>query len=365
MIGTNNFTGTCKLATLLIFFLLVLSPFISKANVTTPIGLPPIQQYPDEVLVEIGRRIFFDTRFSVDGRVSCASCHQIDRFFQNGETTSTGAVNQTGTRNVPSLLNVAYLNALFWDGRSPNLELQARSPLLNPVEHGLAAEADVLKILRTDPYYASQLSNVFKISVNELTIAHVSRVIANYERTFLSGNSYFDRYLYFGDKNAMPSSAIRGFNLFTGRAGCASCHTVGDTHALFTDQQFEPSPIRLPDSVAENLGKLTERVIDAKSRTETNTLDNLIATDKEIASLGRFVTTLNPADIGKFKVPSLRNVAMTAPYMHDGSVDTLAEAIELELYGRDGYIKYPIILTTEEREDLLDFLKALTGPESK
>jgi cytochrome c peroxidase len=149
-------------------------------------------------------------------------------------------------------------------------------------------------------------------------------------------------------------------NLFRGRANCGSCHTLGETFSLFTDQSFHLAARGVAAKVSASLPTLAQRVVAARDARDNPDLDELIATETEIAALGRFLVTLDPADIGKFKTPSLRNVADTAPYMHDGGVATLEEAVELELYSR-GAVTYPIILTRSEKADLIEFLKSMSG----
>lgn len=188
----------------------------------------------------------------------------------------------------------------------------------------------------------------------------VGAALVAYEQTLLSAGSPFDRYYYAKDTSALNAGAVRGFELFRGRANCNSCHPIGERWSLFTDQTFHVATRGLPAAVSDDLPSLAQRVVTAKSSGGLQALELLLATNAQVAALGRFVVTLDPADIGKFKTPALRNVALTAPYMHDGGVATLAEAIDLELYQR-GTVTHPIILTRDEKADLLEFLKALSG----
>ncbi len=166
------------------------------------------------------------------------------------------------------------------------------------------------------------------------------------------------------DRNALTASAVRGLALFRGRAQCVSCHEIGKKSALFTDEGFHISPTGIPPAATAELGALAGKVMKLRNDTSADSraaLEGLIATDSRIAALGRFIVTQDPRDIGHFKTPSLRNVALTAPYMHDGSVATLEDAVDLELYGRGKAVKYPIVLTTTEKKDLAEFLRALTS----
>lgn len=322
------------------------------------LGLPRTVTNIDEPLARVGERLFFDTRLSADGSVSCASCHLPQYAFADTKARSQGHGRQPGTRNAPSLLNVRHLNSLFWDGRTPTLEAQARAPFVNSVEHGLADEQNLLDIVSENPHYMGELG---KLRPGEdVTLDTVTAALAAFERTLVSGGSRFDRHYYGKEHGAMSEAELRGLELFRGRANCTSCHGIGEDHSLFTDQSFHMAARGVPPRVTQNLPKLAQQVVTAQANRGSEDLDELIARNADIAALGRFLVTLDPADIGKFKTPSLRNVADTAPYMHDGGVATLAEAVELELYSR-GAVSYPIILTRGEKADLLEFLKALTG----
>lgn len=329
-----------------------------------PLGLPPFTPTSglsdSGSMTQLGQQLFFDQRLSLDGTVSCASCHAPNRAFTDGRATSIGVLNQALTRNAPSLLNVRYRMSLFWDGRVSDLTSQARLPLTSAVEHGLKSESEVVRIVQNDPVYVFLAASIVGTLDRPITIELISRAIASYEKTLLAGDSPFDKFIYGNHYTALSESAQRGLSLFKGRAGCASCHTIETRSALFSDEQYHVSPVGLPPAVTDNLPSLSRLVVDA-SRNQGE-LNKLIITYPKIAVLGRFAVTLDPSDIGKFKTPSLRNVAITAPYMHDGSVTTLEKAIELELYRRGDALKYPIILTVEERKDLLAFLSSLTSP---
>jgi cytochrome c peroxidase len=195
----------------------------------------------------------------------------------------------------------------------------------------------------------------------KLSTDTVAKAIASYERSLLSGDSAFDRYYYGHEATALSARARNGLGLFTGRAGCAQCHTITASDALLTDQQFHPSALPMRAAVFENLPELTARVRELRASQDPSALNGLIASDARVAALGRFLVTANPADINSYQTPSLRNVALTAPYMHDGSVGTLREAVELELYRRSTNLEKPIVLTLEEQEDIVNFLRALTG----
>ncbi len=328
-----------------------------------PVGLPTPEDAADAqppALVQVGRALFSDKRLSIDGTVSCANCHVPKRNFTDAYPTAHGIRSQVLTRRTPSLLNVRYATSLFWDGRSPDLESQAPLPLLSMAEHGLPNEESVAGIVRGDSGYATAFEHLFGIDKEAISLREIGAAVAAYERTLLAGDSPFDRYLYGGDRQAISRSAERGLTLFRGRAQCATCHTIGPNSALLSDGEFHPSPVRLTDSTLSRLGPLANQVTSLRHHGQLSMLNTLITTDRDVSALGRFVVTLNPNDIGRFKTPSLRNVALNAPYMHDGSVGTLPEAVEIELYSRSAR-NYPLVLTEDERAELLAFLQALSS----
>lgn len=355
----------CASLGLLFFLALCFAPPVNAQlrHADLTLGLPAtpaVRKTPaHEAAVQLGKRLFNDTRLSADGKVSCSKCHLPERAFTDGRARSSGHNGQLGTRNAPSLLNVAYLGSLFWDGRAADLETQALMPLMNPVEHALPSNDMIGKLVRQDPTYTREFAKSFAVDSDQINGETVGRAIAAYERTLMAAGSPFDRFLYGHDRNALTAAARRGLELFRGRAQCAACHLIGPDFALLTDGQFHMAPMGLARSVTDNLPLLAKKVMEAANRSE---LEGLIATHQDVAALGRFVVTQDPADIGKFKTPSLRNVALTAPYMHDGSVKTLEEAVGLELYGRGAELSYPIALTVTERQDLIEFLNALTSP---
>lgn len=326
------------------------------------LGLPAVPpagtEVPSPARIALGKKLFFDPRLSGDGSVSCASCHQPERAFSDGLAVAKGIGQRLGTRNTPSLLNVAFNQSQFWDGRRPDLESQAIDPLFNPREHGLRDAQAMLAILRREPGYASAFRDAFPASADPIAIERVAQALAGFERTLLAGNSPFDRYFFKGEKAALSPAAARGLALFRNDAQCVTCHVIGAAHALFTDDKFHSLGMGLR-RLGPDLARITLRLVGARERGAS--VDQTVLTDEEIAALGRFAVTLEPADIGKFRTPSLRNVAQTAPYMHDGSVATLEEAVDLELYYRSTQADRPLILTPLEKGDLVEFLKSLTS----
>lgn len=322
------------------------------------LGLPPvpISESTSDAQIELGRRLFHDAQFSRDGSVSCSTCHDATRAFTDNKPVSLGAGGAAGTRNALSLINVAYATTLFWDGRRSTLEAQVADPFTNPREHGLSSHEDLLARVANRDEYRPLFATASPDESGSSQVQHLFGALAAYLRTLRAGDSAFDRYYFAGDKTALDESARRGFELFRGRAGCSQCHTIGPDSALFMDHQFHSVGIGTPD-IAPQLPELTRKV---RGLTPAQ-IDVLVVADRSISALGRFLVTKDPRDIGKYKTPSLRNVAMTAPYMHDGSLATLREAVDHELYYRSIELGRAFILTPTEREDLVAFLGALTS----
>lgn len=283
----------------------------------------PENNLPTADRIELGRQLFFDPVLSRDSSISCASCHHTDKKFTDGLPISRGIENRLGIRNAPSLLNVAYQPSMFWDGGVPNLEQQ----ILAPIESHFEMDFNIIDVVKRLSYNENYKMLSLK-AYNELpSIFTVTRAIACFERTLFTGTSKYDDYVYNNNKNALSASEINGMTIFFGEEGeCFHCHST----FLFTDNTFKNNGIYL-----------------------------------QYEDSGRARITGNVYDIGKFKVPSLRNVAMTAPYMHDGSITTLEEVIEHYNSGgkahpnKSGLI-VPLHLTAQEKTDLLNFLKALS-----
>lgn len=312
----------------------------------------------ERALAELGQRLFFDARLSSDGSVSCATCHQPDRGFADGLAVSVGVEKRKGTRNAPSLLDVSRQRFLFWDGRRESLEAQALDPLLNPAEHGMPSAASVVAFLRADPGYLRCIRVAFGARPDTVSAEHAARALAAFQRRLVSGSTPFDRWRGSGGQGELSPAAVRGWQLFDGTAQCARCHAVGGAKPLFSDHGFHSLAVGMA-GVERDLPELTRRV--SNWHRNGKPIDHEILSDPAIAQLGRFVVTGDPRDLGKFKTPSLRNVSVTAPYMHDGSVPTLKQAIELEVYYRSKDLNRPLILTPAETDDLVAFLETLTS----
>jgi len=279
-----------------------------------PLGLDIYMPVPEtnpltREKVALGRKLFFDKRLSRDGTLSCASCHNPQLDFSDGRPVARGINGAEGPRNAPALINRGYGRSFFWDGRASSLEQQALQPITNPIELGLT-EAELER--RTG-----------------MKASDVTGALASYVRTIRSGDSRFDRYAA-GRTNALTPLEKTGLQIFRGKGGCTSCH-VGPN---FSDEQFHNTGVAWRD------GRLTDQ--------------------------GRFPVSANDRDHGAFKTPTLREVARTAPYMHDGSLSTLEDVIDFYSDGGrpnpnlDPDIR-PRNFTAEEKSALVAFLRSLTG----
>lgn len=354
----------------------VLLTLSTTAQAAPPLGLPSVPILEDnpqsEVKIKLGDKLFHDTRFSSTGEVSCATCHDRKKAFTDSPLQVSEGINKlNGTRNAPTVVNAAYMTSMFWDGREPDLESQSAGPFINPVEMGLPNHEPILKIVRSDREYKSLFKNAFKVSANKITMDHVKKAIAAFERTIISGNSPFDRYQYAGNRSAMDESAIRGLEVFLGQGRCVSCHTISQTHALFSDSRFHNLGvgfIRIEKDVKELATAFS------KAKQTAAEIDIAVLSNQNISELGRFVVSDEWRDMGSFKTPTLRNIAKTAPYMHDGSMKTLADVIDF--YNNGGRVKSddpingfqsggirPLELSNQQKDDLVAFMEALTSPE--
>lgn len=309
-----------------------------------------------DAFASLGARLFADPRLSADGRISCATCHQPERAFSDGQPVARGIGGQSGSRNTPALVNASLSTSFSWDGRRTSLEDQVLDPFFNSREHGLTNAQALLGLLAVDSGLLAEFQRAFQRE-NGKTVSreHVAVALACFVRTLAVEDSAFDRFMYKGDHASLTQAQRRGLSLFRGRGQCASCHLIGDKEAPLTDGQFHAR--HLEAGLRRDLPALVPLV----QGTPREQLGELIASRPDIAALGRFVVTLDPSDIGRFRTPSLRNVALTAPYMHDGSVPTLARAVEREIYYRSAEVNRPLSFTPSEADDLVAFLESLTS----
>nr|WP_221301437.1 cytochrome c peroxidase [Pseudoxanthomonas broegbernensis] len=300
------------------------APWLGATSQDAPLPLP---DDPRQARAELGRRLFFDPVLSGDRTVSCASCHKPEHAFADDVAVSPGVAGRLGTRNTPTVMNSAGRTSMFWDGRAETLEDQAIFPIENPLEMDLPI-ADALRRLNDDPRYAQAFEAAYG---GPATARTLGRALAAYQKTLDTTDSPYDRYAQ-GDDAAIGAAAKRGRLLFIGKAKCAECHSGED----FTSDRFR------------NIGLFNRGSLDDR---------------------GRGAITGDPADDGQFKVPSLRNVAVTAPYMHNGMFARLREVIEYyndpdrvvpDAHGRDASMQAALQLTADEIDDLESFLVALT-----
>ncbi len=303
----------------------------SASAFDVPAGLPAIPYPKDnpqtEAKVNLGKQLFFDKRLSADDTISCASCHDPEKGWSNGEAVATGVGGKKGGRSAPTIINSAYTRLHFWDGRAKSLEDQALGPIQNPIEMKMTLD-EVVKKLNGIPGYKKEFQEVFGTDV---TSDGIAKAIGAYERTIVSGDAPYDRFKA-GQKDALSEPAQRGMELFFGKAQCSSCH-VG---ANFTDNAFH------------NVG---------------------VGMDKKEPDLGREAISGLGGDKGSFKTPTLREIARTAPYMHDGSLKTLEDVVEH--YDKGGVPNtwldeaiFPLKLTDQEQKDLVTFMKEGLSSES-
>ncbi|GMV43285.1 MAG: cytochrome-c peroxidase [Myxococcales bacterium] len=341
-----------------------------------PLGLPEVPipadnpQTPEKIA--LGDKLFHDVRFSSTGEVSCATCHAREKVFTDSPLqVSEGIHKLTGTRNAPTVVNAAYLTSQFWDGRSPSLEDQALHPFLNPVEMGLTDHQPILDIVRKDPEYVKQFERVFGKKGDAITIKEVVAAIASFERVQVSGNSPFDRWRYGGEEAALTEQQKRGFDLFVNEGRCVTCHVVEETQALFTDNRFHNIGVGIT-AIQDQIPALAQEFLKADAT--ASEVDAKVLTDARTSELGRFVVDHSFDGLGAFKTPTLRNVAQTAPYMHDGSLESLHDVMIHYNNGGVSSVKdrvndflsggiRPLNLTDEQIDDLVAFLESLTSPE--
>lgn len=273
--------------------------------------------------VELGRYLFYSTELSSDGKHSCASCHNPSAWFCDpGNHWSFGVGGEHGERNTPALINLAWDTSFFWDGRTNSLEAQVLVPIYNPVEMGNDS-GTIMAALSKDPLWSGLFNQAF--GDTSITMTHITNAIASFERTLTSGWSAYDRFEQ-GDTSAISDAAKRGLVLFRSSANCSRCHTGFN----FTDNGYHSTGL-----------------------------------DFQYADAGRGYITGNPNEIGAFKTPTLRNVALTAPYMHDGRFNTLLQVVESYNIGglhnpmQDSLV-HPLHLSVEQMQDIVAFLHSLT-----
>jgi len=314
---------------------------------------------PTPELVALGEKLFRDKRLSIDDTIACATCHDPARGFTDHRpgATSAGVGDQRGQRNAPTVLNAMFHTSQFWDGRAATLEDQAKLPILNPIEMGQSSQDDVVAKVGKLADYTAAFKSVFGRAA---TYDDIATAIAAFERTQYSGNAPFDRFLA-GEAQAIGDPAKRGWALFQGKGRCSSCHAFNSVSPLFSDQKFHNIGIAAHKQKFPELARKVQAIL----RTGDNQQLDELALQTEYSELGRFLVTKNPADIGAFKSETLRNIGITGPYMHDGSLTTLWDV--MDHYNKGG-VANPFLdggmerlgLSESEIDDIVAWLFTLT-----
>jgi cytochrome c peroxidase len=339
--------------------------------VSAPVGLPPVPTPDDNPptvdKIELGRKLFFDRRLSFNNTMSCGMCHIPEQGFTNNElATPVGFEGRTVRRNAPTIVNAAYATHIFHDGRETSLETQAIAPLIAQNEMANPSIGYVIAKITQLEDYDGMFERTFG---GGPTVDRLGQAIAAWERTMIAGNSPFDRWRFAGEEEALTEQQKRGFTLFSGKGLCISCHAVGPTHALLTDDNFHDTGIGYFSQEVAPMETTPVQVEIAPGVVIPVDRDFVTSISEEgQLDFGRFEVTREQTDMWRFKTPSLRNVAVTAPYMHDGSLRTLEDVVRfydrggLPHPGLDPLIR-PLDLTDDEVSALVAFLHSLTSPD--
>jgi cytochrome c peroxidase len=321
-------------------------------------AIVPADNIANEARVALGRRLYFEPRLSRDGTVACATCHDVSRGFTDRRGTSEGVGDKLGRRNAPTTMNAFLFSSQFWDGRAATLEEQAKLPITNPIEMGQPDGKAVTNVLAADPDYPRMFQAAYGRAP---TFDDVGRALAAFERTLVFLDSPFDHFLG-GDAKALSEDARAGWALFNGKARCAACHQISSSSPIGTDNRFHNIGVAAKNKDFE---KLALSALAALEKNDSKESIDKLALETDLSELGRFVVTRNRADVGAFKTEQIRNVGLTAPYMHDGSMRTLWDVVDHYNKGGeanaylDGGIE-PLDLSNKEEDQLVAFLFSLT-----
>jgi len=337
------------------------SPEVSDAA----LGLPSLAAVDVKAAdrIALGRKLFMDRRLSPNVTMSCGMCHVPEQGFAVNElTTAVGIEGRSLRRNAPTVLNVGFNTSLFHDGRTAALEEQAWGPLLAIDEMGNPSREAVVARIRQLPDYAGWFERAFP--VDGLSPDTIGAALAAYQRSLVSGGSRFDRWFFRGEADALTASERRGYVLFRSKAQCSACHDIGAQHALFTDNEFHNIGVGVPtgDRAASQVN--VQLAPGVETKVSVGMLDTLFGAPAK--DEGRFEVTRLEKDRFAYRTPTLRNVELTAPYMHDGSLATLRDVVDFYDRGGNsnpGLDKFmtPLFLTEREKEDLVAFMRSLTG----
>lgn len=332
------------------------------------LGLPPIPVPENNPLtrekISLGRKLFFDRRLSLNDTFSCAMCHIPEQGFTSNEIqTAVGIEGRSVRRNSPTVYNSAYAQLLFHDGREFTLEQQVWGPLLASNEMGNPSVGHVVRKISTLPDYRGKFESAF--SGKKVSMLTIGQALASYQRVLVSADSRFDRWFYKNDSSVLTENEKRGYTLFSGKAGCSHCHQINQQYALFMDNDLHNTGIGYRESMGIQPETQKVQLAPGVYADVDSSVINSVG-HRKAADVGQYEVTEDPADRWRYKTPSLRNIALTAPYMHNGSMSTLMDVIDFYNQGGinnlllDKKIK-PLGLTESEKSDLVAFLKSLTG----
>jgi cytochrome c peroxidase len=309
----------------------------------------------------LGNRLYFDTRLSRDGTVACATCHDVSRGFTDQRNVAEGIDDKLGRRNSPTTLNAVFFQTLFLDGRAASLEEQAKLPILNPIEMGQPSGQAAVAGIEKDPEYIKMFQAAYGRAPN---YEDVGRALAAFERTLVFLDSPFDHFLA-GDQHAISEAAQKGWALFNGKARCVTCHAINPSNPIGTDQRFHNIGVAARHQDFEKLAARALKELEGKEGKAGLEAVDRLALDTDLSELGRFLVTKNPSDIGGFKTLQLRNVGITPPYMHDGSMQTLWDVIDH--YNKGGEANFyldggiqPLALADDEIDALVELMFSMT-----
>lgn len=278
--------------------------------------------------IELGKSLYFDPRLSHNGTISCNTCHNVMAGGDDSRATSVGINGQKGGRSAPTVWNSGFLPVQFWDGRAATLEDQAKGPITNPIEMGMKNHDVAIERLSKIPGYVDMFKKAYPKDKNPLNIDNAAKAIATYERTLITPNSRFDKYMK-GNKKALTAQEIRGMKLVE-EVGCTACHYGPNFTGSLTEANYQKFPMT-PNKDIEKKYNFTE-------------------------DLGRYEITKNDDDKNVYRVQTWRNVALTAPYFHNGAVKTLDEAVKVM-----AKLQLDVDLKDDQVQDIVAFLNSLTG----
>lgn len=333
-----------------------------------PLGLPAIAftaaEPPTDALIQLGRRLFYDRRLSLNETFSCGMCHIPEQGFTSNElSTAVGVEGRSVRRNSPTLYNIAYASKLFHDARESTLEQQVWGPLLARNEMANPSVGHVVDKIESIPVYEELFGAAFP--GRKASMETIGAALAAYQQSLLSANSLFDRWYYAKEGNALNDEQQAGFRLFTGKAACVTCHTIGKQHAIFTDNKTHNTGHGYEASMAAPHSRRRVQLAPGQYVEVDQSIIDAVSEPRP-ADLGRYEVTQNPQDRWKYKTPTLRNIELTAPYMHDGRFSTLEQVVRF--YNNGGVANSllsplitPLGLDDKEVTALVAFLRALTG----